>query len=173
MVDYYEETVENLANQEFNLTRIPLRQKMDDRNSREIYSNISNKKSNIKTEKKSEFAKYRKLLGLIFLLTFIFGILNYRTALINTKLTEKEKAKSKLEEIQKENVQLQVNIEQSLNISNVEKIAKEKLGMQKLDNSQRTYINISKKDFVETPLNSGLKAKQSWIEKFMNLIRGK
>ena len=43
--------------------------------------------------------------------------------------------------IQKENEQLKVNIENSLNLNNVEKIAKEKLGMQKLTNKKTLYVS--------------------------------
>ena len=52
--------------------------------------------------------------------------------------------------LQKENEQLKVSIENGLNLNNIEKIAKEKLGMQKLTNSQTLYISLPKKDFVES-----------------------
>ncbi|MBQ9233739.1 MAG: hypothetical protein IJ167_06865, partial [Lachnospiraceae bacterium] len=48
---------------------------------------------------------------------------------------KKETLKRELSEIQKENEQLKVNIEKSLNLKKVEQSAKELLGMQKLDNS--------------------------------------
>ncbi len=50
--------------------------------------------------------------------------------------------------LQKENEQLKVNIENSLNLNNIEKAAKEKLGMKKLDNNQKTYMWICQKKII-------------------------
>ena len=36
-----------------------------------------------------------------------------------------------------------------MNINVIEKEAKEKLGMQKLDNSQKVYVNLDKQDYTE------------------------
>ncbi len=52
--------------------------------------------------------------------------------------------------IQKENEQLKVSIENSLNMSNIEKVAKEELGMVKLTSKQTVYISLPKKDYVES-----------------------
>ena len=49
---------------------------------------------------------------------------------------EKENLKKELSSIEKENEQLKVGIEKSLNLNKVEQSAKEMLGMQKLDNSK-------------------------------------
>ena len=35
-------------------------------------------------------------------------------------------------------------------MKNIEQMAKEMLGMQKLDNSQKVYINLPKKDYIES-----------------------
>ena len=51
--------------------------------------------------------------------------------------------------LQKENEQLKVSIENSVNISNIEKVAKEELGMQKLSSKQTVYITLPKKDYVK------------------------
>lgn len=78
----------------------------------------------------------------------LFGI-SYRNSLITERFNEKEDLKGKVSSIQKENEQLKVNIESSLNLNNVEQMAKEKLGMQKLDNSQKIYVSLPKKDYIE------------------------
>ncbi len=78
----------------------------------------------------------------------LFGI-SYRNSLITESFNEKEDLKKELSSLQKENEQLKVNIESSLNLNNVEQMAKEKLGMQKLDNNQKVYVNLPKKDYIE------------------------
>ena len=78
----------------------------------------------------------------------LFGI-SYRNSLITESFNEKEQLKSQLSSIQKENEQLKVNIESSLNLNNVEQMAKDKLGMKKLDNNQKIYVSLPKKDYVE------------------------
>ncbi len=74
----------------------------------------------------------------------------YRNSQITESFNEKENLKKELSSIQKENEQLKVNIENSLNLKNIEQMAKEKLGMQKLENSQKVYVNLPKKDYIES-----------------------
>ena len=80
----------------------------------------------------------------------ILFTISYRNSLITERFNQKEKLKQDVAAVQKENEQLKVNIESSLNLNNVEQQAKEKLGMQKLDNSQKIYINLPKKDYIES-----------------------
>ena len=53
-----------------------------------------------------------------------------------------------MSKLQKENDQLEIGIQNSLNLNNIEQAAKEMLGMQKLSNKQIVYINLSKEDYV-------------------------
>jgi cell division protein FtsL len=115
-----------------------------------------NKKSTAKTKKNKKEVKVnnnmQKLKVTLYVaigFTALFTI-SYRNSLITESFNEKEKLKEELAVIQKENEQLKVNIESSLNLSNVEQQAKELLGMQKLDNTQKVYISLSKKDYIET-----------------------
>ena len=107
----------------------------------------SNTKSNKKTKAKQN-AKVKLVLYLSLGFVVLLGIC-YRNSLIAEKFNEKEELKTELSNIQKENEQLKVNIESSLNLNNIEQLAKEKLGMKKLDNSQKIYINLPKKDYIE------------------------
>jgi len=75
--------------------------------------------------------------------------ISYRYSLINEKYNQKENIKLQVSAVQKQNEQLKVSIENSLNLNSVEKSAEEKLGMQKLDNNQKIYLNLQKKDYVE------------------------
>ncbi len=80
----------------------------------------------------------------------LLSIISYRNSLINETYNKKESLRTQLAEVQKENEQLKVNIESSLNLSTIEKIAKEQLGMQKLSNSQKVFVNLQKQDYVES-----------------------
>ena len=58
--------------------------------------------------------------------------------------------KSNLAAIEKENEQIEVNIESKTNLGTVEKEAKDKLGMQKLDDDQTIYVSLNKQDYIES-----------------------
>ena len=103
------------------------------------------KKSNEKNKTKYNYKPIAYIIaGFVMLFTIC-----YRNSLINESYNRKENLKSQLAEIQKENDQLKVNIESSLNLNAIEKIASEQLGMQKLTNDQKIYVNLPKKDYVE------------------------
>lgn len=103
----------------------------------------SNAKTKAKMNSKKKLALYIAIGFLV-----LFGI-SYRNSLITESFNEKEELKKNLSSIQKENEQLKVNIESSLNLNNVEQMAKTMLGMQKLDNKQKIYVNLPKKDYIE------------------------
>lgn len=75
----------------------------------------------------------RKRIQLTITVIAIFGLLltiSYRNSQINEKFNEMQSLKKELSSLQKENEQLKVNIANGLNLANIEKLAKEKLGMQ-------------------------------------------
>ena len=115
-----------------------------------------NKKSSTKKEKKQSNQTKKQIkpkAQLVIYIALAFAILftiSYQNSLITESFNKKETLKRELSEIQKENEQLKVNIEKSLNLNKVEQSAKELLGMQKLDNSQKIYISLPKKDYVES-----------------------
>lgn len=107
------------------------------------------KKERVKNQEKR---KIKPKIKLIFYIVIGFSILfaiSYQNSLITESFNKKEELNKNLGAIEKENEQLQVNIEKSLNLSKVEQSAKEMLGMQKLDNSQKIYISLPKKDYIE------------------------
>ena len=75
--------------------------------------------------------------------------ISYRNTLINESFAEVKSLKSDLAVIEKENEQLKVSIENSLNFKNIEKAAKEKLGMQKMSSKQTIYVNLPRQDYIE------------------------
>ena len=59
-------------------------------------------------------------------------------------------------------------------MNNIEKIAKEKLGMQKLTNKQTLYVSLPKKDYVESASEKVvIEKEQNWFKNFVNKIFNK
>ena len=79
--------------------------------------------------------------------------------------------KTKISEIQKENDQLEINIQNSLNLNSIEQTAKDMLGMQKLTNKQTIYLSLPKKDYIEPSTEKViLEEKVSIIDWICNFI---
>ena len=112
---------------------------------KQIKINEKQKKEAMKMEKK----KHNKNVALVAAIFLILLTISYRSSLINERFNEIQNSKEKLASIQKTNGQLEVSIESSLNLSNVKNAAKDKLGMQELDNGQKVYVTLDKKDYVE------------------------
>jgi len=109
----------------------------------------SKQKVQVKKMSKEELNKKLKLVCYIAFGFAVLFTISYRNSIINEKFSEKEGLKAELAEIQKVNEQLEVGIENELNLTNVEAMAKDKLGMAKLSNSQKVYINLPKREYVE------------------------
>ena len=105
-----------------------------------------------------------------------FGILftiSYRNSLITASFNKKEDMKKELNVLQKENAQLKISIQNSLNLANVEKSATAMLGMKKLDDSQKIYVNLPKKDYVEPASEQIIVTEEKgWLQKIMDGIAG-
>lgn len=106
------------------------------------------KKVKNKTKKNVKKGKLKCIFYLILGFTILFAI-SYRNSQINESFSQLKEAEEQLSLIQKENEQLEVSIEQSLNLNELEKIAREQLGMQKATSSQTKYISLPKEDHVE------------------------
>ena len=142
---------------------------------KQIKINEKQKKEAMKMEKK----KHNKNVALVAAIFLILLTISYRSSLINERFNEIQNSKEKLASIQKTNGQLEVSIESSLNLSNVKNAAKDKLGMQELDNGQKVYVTLDKKDYVEgatenIDIASDTKNSSStWYTKIINKILGK
>ena len=136
---------------------------------------IHNKEDIRKKIRKAQVIEKKRNVKHILEIGVVFALLltiSYRYALINSRFTQKENLKSSLAELQKQNAQLKVSIEQGMNINNIEQAAKEKLGMQKLDNNQKVYITLQKKDYVESSINSEKEAEENWWQKLLKTLKG-
>lgn len=142
---------------------------------KQIKINEKQKKEAMKMEKK----KYNKNVALVAAIFLILLTISYRSSLINERFNEIQNSKEKLASIQKTNGQLEVSIESSLNLSNVKNAAKDKLGMQELDNGQKVYVTLDKKDYVEGSTENiditsdSDKSSDTWYKKIINKILGK
>ena len=130
----------------------------------------SNKQQNKSKAKKKNKYNYKPVAYIMITFAMLFTI-SYRYSLINEQHNAKEEIKSKVSAVQKENEQLKVSIENSLNLSSVAKAAEDKLGMQKLDNNQKIYLDLQKKDYVEPAseeviINDNI----SWFERILNTL---
>ena len=120
----------------------------------------SKQKVEVKKMSKEELNKKIKLVCYIAFGFAVLFTISYRNSIINEKFSEKEGLKTELAEIQKVNEQLEVSIENELNLTNVEAVAKEKLGMAKLNNSQKVYISLPKREYVEAT-SEGIKQSEN------------
>lgn len=119
--------------------------------SRKSKSGLKNdNKVNVSSRQKQQKKNQTRNIALIAIMFFVILVVSYRNSLINEEFKDIQNKKSELASIQKVNEQLEVSIESSLNLENIEKEAMEKLNLQKLDNNQKVYITLPKKDYTET-----------------------
>ena len=124
----------------------------------------------VKVSKEQKKKHIKLTLFAVFIFTILLAI-SYQNSQINVKFNEMQEQKKELATLEKENEQLKINIENSLNLSNIEKEAKEKLGMEKLTNKQTVYISLPKKDYVESATEKIiLEDEKSWFEKVADWI---
>ena len=126
-----------------------------------------------KPKQKLQLKTKIKAVVYIFLIFASLLVISYRNSQINESFNENEGLKSNLAAIQKENEQMKVNLENSLNLSNIEKMAREKLRMQKLDSSQKVYVSLDKKDYVEPASEEVVIQEENWLTKLLNTLLGK
>lgn len=138
--------------------------------------NKTRKKSGLKVVKempkqqvevsKEQKRKHVKLTMFAILAFTVLLAISYQNSQITVKFNEMQDQKKKLATIEKENEQLEINIENNLNIKNIEKEAKEKLEMEKLTNKQTVYVTLPKKDYVESATEKVvLKENKTWLQK--------
>lgn len=131
-------------------------------------------KKTIDTQKQANVAQAKNIkimlyIGMIFAILFA---VSYRNALVAQKYNELKNMKVQLSKIEKENEQLEVNIESKTNLSAIEKRAKEELGMKKLGDSQTVYVSLDKTDYIESAAESvKLEEELNWFEKIIDIIK--
>ena len=120
---------------------------------------------------KEQRSKQMKMTVTVVGLFLLLLTISCRNSQIDKKFDQIQDQKKQLATLQKENEQLKVSIENSLNLNNVEKVAKEELGMQKLSNRQTVYVTLPKKDYVESASEKvEIGEEKSWWEKIADKI---
>ena len=127
-----------------------------------------NKKINTKTKKNN---KINIIVYILIGFSVLFTI-SYRNSQINESFAENQKLKKEITEIQKENEQLNISIQNSLNLNQVRQSAKELLGMQELTNKQKIFINLPKRDYVEPAAEEIIiEEDENWLTSIINSIK--
>ena len=132
------------------------------------------KKANVKTQAKKQEVKNNNLKVILYIAA-VFVVLfavSYRNALIAQTYSEVKSLKSELSEVEKENKQLEVNIESQTNFGAIEEKAEKELGLKKLDESQKVYVSLDKQDYIESSLEEvKLEKDLNFIETIVNKIK--
>lgn len=131
-------------------------------------NNSNKKKSNVHKKAKVNNSKIILAIGIAFVILFA---ISYRNALIAQKYNELKGLKTKLAEIEKENKQIEVNIESKTNLGTIEEKASKELGLKKLDSSQTVYVSLNKQDYVESSVEKVKLQDESWFNKIINKIK--
>ena len=142
-------------------------------------SNKNRKPEVLKTKPKAEIKISRKdkiktikRIGLVVAIFIVLLTISYINSQINENFSQVQKLKKELSSLEKENEQLKVNIDNSVNLNNIEQAAKEKLGMQKLTNKQSVYVSLPKKDYIETSTEEvRIEENRNWFEKILSIFK--
>ncbi len=127
--------------------------------------------TNNKPKTKTKLKPHAKTILYVFFGFALLFALSYQNSLINESFDKKEDLKQELATLEKENEQARVNIQNSLNLANVEKSAKDMLGMKKLDASQKVYVSLPKKDYVEPATEKVIiDTEETWWQKILNSV---
>ena len=125
------------------------------------------KNRRLKQEKRMHHKNIAIILGMFLLLLAV----SYRNSLITERFSEIQDKKAELAALQKTNEQLEVDIESSVNLSNIEESAEELLGMQKLSNDQKVYVTLPKQDYTESPTSEITEEENSnWLSNLWQKI---
>lgn len=126
-------------------------------------------KQNQKQEAKSFDKK------IIFYIIAVFAVLfavSYRNAFIAQTYSQVKDLKSELAQVEKENKQLEINIESQTNFGAIEEKAKNELGLDKLKDSQIVYVSLDKQDYVESSEQEvKLEEDSNWFESIISKIK--
>lgn len=120
----------------------------------------------LKTRAKAEIAlKIILILGIFFVMTL-------KDSEKDQLFTQIKTLKTEITQLNKDNDQLEISIQNSLNLNTIEQAAKDLLGMQKLTPKQIRYINLPKKDYVEPRVEEVVvEDKKNILEKIIGIFK--
>lgn len=129
-------------------------------------------KSEIRKEKLMDFkVKFSIACKTVLIFAAFFFVL-FREAQINELFSNIQKLKTEITTCQKENDQIEISIQNSINANHIEQSAKELLGMQKLTSKQTVYISLPKEDYVEHNTEEVIIGEEkNWFDSFVDNIK--
>ena len=108
----------------------------------------------------------------IVLILVIFVAVTFKDSQKDQMFTQIKTLKAEITQLNKDNDQLEISIQNSLNLNTIEQAAKDLLGMQKLTAKQTRYINLPKKDYVEPKVEEVIVEKDKNIfEKIIGIFK--
>ncbi len=128
---------------------------------------IASPKKKVATKEKS--APLKNVAIAFFAFSILF-LICYRSSLINESFSKVNGMKSKLDNINTTNAQIESEIQTQTDLSNIESYAKYQLGMQKPKDSQIQKVVVGKEDKISTPVVIE-KEEKTFLEKLINDIR--
>lgn len=135
-------------------------------------STLSKKETKVKTQVKTAQKNNTKIVLCIGLVFAVLFAISYRNALIAQEYSGIKDLKSKLSVVEKENEQLEVNIESKTNLGTIEEKASKELGLKKLDKSQTVYVSLDKQDYIESSSEEvKLQEENNWFINTINKIK--
>ena len=159
---YQYETSPRKIQPEYNPKKKTKKKKSEEQQIKELEEKKQRQKE-LKLEKRKHHKNIAVIIGIFLLLLTI----SYRNSLITEKFNEIQSKKSQLAAVEKSNGQTEVSIESS----NIEKTAKKKLGMQKLDNDQKKYVSLPKKDYTESATPEiEIELETNWFQKLISKL---
>lgn len=148
---------------------------------KKVTKKVTKKKEIDKEKKKQEEQKAKNVLiaktkfSVFIKCAILFAVMFfmiYRNSKLSESFSQIQNLKAQITEIEKENDQIEISIQNSLNLNNIEQAAKELLGMQKLNNKQTSYITLSKKDYVEARTEKVIiEEETTWIEGIIEKVK--
>lgn len=133
-----------------------------------VVEDIPRQQIKVSKEQRKRQMKTTVIVAGLFLLLLTISC---RNSQIDKQFNQIQNQKKQLAALQKDNEQLKVSIENSINISTIEKVAKEELGMQKLTSKQTVYVTLPKKDYVETESEKVVKTeRKTWWQNLADKI---
>ena len=145
----------------------PKKQKKQKKTAKKVSKEEQAQKRETLQQKKK---RYNKNIALIMCVFLVLLAISYRNSLITEKFNEIQNQKEELASIEKTNGQLEVSIESSLNLSNIEEIAEEELDMQKLQNDQKVYVTLPTKDYTESATDEITESNSSLLDSISSWI---
>lgn len=140
--------------------------KLDDYNVRKKTS--TQKSKSVKVNKKAIFMHKAKLVACVAIFFAVIFTISYRYSLIDRKFKGIQTVKKEYIALQTANDQVELALKSDLDLTSIERYAKDKLGMQKPIASQIKYVDIEKQDKVE--LNENIIKKENPFRNFLGNI---